>query len=49
VADTARLHTNPHLAWARLGHVALDDLKFSAGLRDLRHLHLRHAVVSSAV
>jgi hypothetical protein len=42
VADTTGLDANANLAPRRLGHVALDELKRTARLRDLNRSHFCH-------
>jgi hypothetical protein len=42
VADSARLHANPHVPRPRLRDVPLDDLEVRACLGQLRRFHLSH-------
>src|SRR5262244_4167750 len=41
VADATGLYSNSHLACARVGNLALDNLKIRSGFRDLSHFHCR--------
>src|SRR5262245_29895713 len=46
VADSARLHANPHVPRPRLRDVPLDDLEVRACLGQLRRFHLCHRFFS---
>jgi hypothetical protein len=38
-ADATGLYLDPHVSWARLWHLSVDDLEISSLLRNLRRLH----------
>src|SRR6185437_11240093 len=45
VTDAAGFHFDPHLGFARLGDLPLDQFPFAMGLADLCHLHALHRIV----